>query len=59
MLQPIKTAHFQVHTFRELIISLLLRLDQKFCNRYQQFYNPINVQEIVAWRNSAISYLQS
>ena len=35
----------------------VLRSDQKFCNRYCQLYKPINIQEIVAWRNSGISYL--
>ncbi|CAF3091253.1 unnamed protein product [Rotaria sp. Silwood2] len=35
----------------------LLRSDQKFCNRYWQFYKPINIQEVVAWINSGMSCL--
>ena len=35
----------------------LFRSDQKFCNRYWQFYKPINIQEIVVWRNNGMSYL--
>ena len=35
----------------------ILRSDQKFCNRYWQFYKPINIQETVAWINSGMCCL--
>ena len=35
----------------------LLRSDQKFYNRYWQFYKSFDIQEIVAWINDEMSYL--
>ena len=36
---------------------IILMSDQKFCSCDWQFYKPINIQEIVAWINSGMSYL--
>ena len=41
----------------DIIKIKILRSDQKFCNRYWQFYKPINIQKIVGWINSGMSYL--
>ena len=48
----------EIGNWRMISVDLnVLRYNQKFWQRYWQFYKPINIEECCAWIHSGMSYL--